>query len=427
MELALQPGTPLQVPTLVSPPLRNGTRTFELNLERGQLSLEPGRSLDTFGINGPYLAPTLRARRGDKLAFAVANRLGEPTTLHWHGMHLPAAMDGGPHQEIAPGEVWRPHYTVNQQAATLWYHPHGLGSTREHVQRGMVGLFILDDENPAHSALPGTYGVDDFPLILHDSPQGGGTLVNGATSPVITTDRARLRLRVLNATNQQVVSLGLAGGQEFLQIASDGGLLRTANRLTRITLAPAERAEILVDRNEADSAIVVERLGGRAGGDSLLTVNGPVQTPAKPLPAILNSITPLDPAAVAVTRQFALGGRSTINGQQIRSMDDMMDMSSAFRVRLGDVERWDLRNTSRQTHVLHVHDVQFRILSRNGSAPLPGESGLKDSVLMRPGDEASLIMQFADYADSETPYMYHCHVLQHEDQGMMGHFVVVPA
>ena len=105
----------------------------------------------------------------------------------------------------------------------------------------------------------------------------------------------------------------------------------------------------------------------------------------------------------------------------------MMNMATALRIRLGDVERWDVRNTSRDTHVLHIHDVQFQILTRNGVAPSVGEAGWKDSVLMPLGGTTSLLMRFEDYADPETPYMYHCDVLEHEDEGMMGHFVVVPA
>ena len=147
---------------------------------------------------------------------------------------------------------------------------------------------------------------------------------------------------------------------------------------------------------------------------------------APALPAVLNRIPALDPASTAVTRQIALGGGSTINGQRLTTMADMMNMATAFHVRLGDLERWDVANNSRSTHALHIHDVQFQVLARNGAAAPPGESGRKDTLIMRPEDRASLLMQFGDYADHDTPYMFHCHVLDHEDEGMMGHFVVMP-
>ena len=105
----------------------------------------------------------------------------------------------------------------------------------------------------------------------------------------------------------------------------------------------------------------------------------------------------------------------------------MRDMTSALRVRLDDLERWNVVNTSRQAHVFHVHDVQFQILERNSVAPSAAELGRKDTVVVRPGETVPLLMRFTDYADAETPYMFHCHILQHEDQGMMGQFVVVSA
>ena len=145
---------------------------------------------------------------------------------------------------------------------------------------------------------------------------------------------------------------------------------------------------------------------------------------------LLNAIERLDPAVVTVTRQMVLGGGRggrTINGQSMLTTAEMEDISNALRVRLGDLERWDVVNSSRNTHLFHIHDVQFQILDRNGAAPGPTEPGRKDTVLVRPGETVPLLMRFTDYADPGTPYMYHCHILQHEDQGMMGQFVVVPA
>ena len=105
----------------------------------------------------------------------------------------------------------------------------------------------------------------------------------------------------------------------------------------------------------------------------------------------------------------------------------MHDLGSAPRVRQGDLERWDVVNASRDTHVFHVHDVQFQVVSRNGAAPGPTELGRKDTVLVRPGETVPLLLRFEDYAEFVMPYMFHCHTLEHEDQGMMGQLVVVPA
>jgi FtsP/CotA-like multicopper oxidase with cupredoxin domain len=443
----------LHVPPLLSPPVVGGMRMFALALQRGQMAFEPGRSLQTLGINGPYLGPTLRASQGDMVMFSVANGFGEPTTVHWHGMHLPAMMDGGPHQMIADGGTWHSDFAIRQQAATLWYHPHLMGQTLAQVSQGAVGMFILDDANPAQRALPHDYGVDDIPLILQEYGVTGGrltadnqgpTLVNGSLAPRLVTDRPRLRLRILNATNEQIFSLGFATNLPFAQVASDGGLLGAPVSMTRLQLGVGERAEIVLDfANIPDgTSIVLQRFGGGGGGGrgggtaagDLMTIRGPgraaaqaANLPALPSPA--NSIVRFDPSKVAVTRPMVLGGagnRRTINGLSMATTADMENMANTFRVRHGDLERWNVINQSDDTHVFHVHDVQFQILARNGAAPGPTEAGRKDSVVVRQGETVSLVMQFVDYTDAAMPYMYHCHILEHEDQGMMGQFVVVP-
>jgi len=173
--------------------------------------------------------------------------------------------------------------------------------------------------------------------------------------------------------------------------------------------------------------------GGNGAGTTLLTIqpsSSVTSANLPPLPGQLNSMERLDPASASVTRQMVLGGgrgRRTINGVSMQTMADMMDMSNVARVRLGDVERWNVVNQGGGTHLFHIHDVQFQILSRNGNAPAASELGRKDTVQVRSNETVALLMRFTDYADADTPYMYHCHILPHEDQGMMGQFLVVPA
>jgi FtsP/CotA-like multicopper oxidase with cupredoxin domain len=414
----------------------------------------PGQTTATYGFNGDYLGPTLRATDGDPVRIQVTNHLGETTTVHWHGMHLPAAMDGGPHQTIDDNSTWSPEFTIRQPAATLWYHPHMLGETLRQVGMGLAGLFILDDANGANVDLPRDYGVDDIPLILQATGfgadgqfrlnggggggRGGGqttTLVNGAISPAVNTPSSRLRLRLLNASSQQFYNLGFAGGETFHQVASDGGLLTSPVQLTRLQLAPGERAEIVVDVNPG-GAMALQGFGGNGGRGgvnfatgSVLTINPAESVPAPAaLPAQLAVIDRLSPASAAQSRDFVLGGNDnnpTINGQAMTSMAAMMDMANTLQVKLGDVEIWNLINRSNDTLAFHVHDVQYQILDRDGGAPAANEAGLKDTVVVRPGEAVRIIMRFTDYADPMTAYMYHCHLLNHEDNGMMGQFVVV--
>lgn len=166
---------PLLIPPVLEPTIdEHGRKRFELTMRQSISELLPGTSTPTWGVNGSYLGPTLRATGGDKVAIDVANELPERSTLHWHGMRLPAEMDGGPHRLIEPGETWSPYWTVDQPAASLWYHPHLHGKTAEHVYRGVSGMFLIEhedagmmgqfvivepgteDEVPAPCLLPGT-------------------------------------------------------------------------------------------------------------------------------------------------------------------------------------------------------------------------------------------------------------------------------
>jgi blue copper oxidase len=134
-----------------------GRKVFELKLQQGTAEFLPGKPTQTWGVNGPHLGPTLRAERGDTVQMWVTNGLPETTTLHWHGMHLPAAADGGPHQMIEPRDTWSPSWTIDQPAATLWYHPHLMGQTEDHVYRGLAGMFLIDDrDRPGSRCRPST-------------------------------------------------------------------------------------------------------------------------------------------------------------------------------------------------------------------------------------------------------------------------------
>lgn len=159
---------PLAVPPLAESELDDqGRRVFQLTARAGTHDFGPHTS-PTWGFNGDYLGPTLRARRGEQVLVRVTNQLPETTTVHWHGMHLPATMDGGPHQPVPPGDSWSPTWRIDQPAATLWYHPHPHGATEKHVLRGLAGMFILDDDASSQLPLPRRYGVDDIPVIVQD-------------------------------------------------------------------------------------------------------------------------------------------------------------------------------------------------------------------------------------------------------------------
>ncbi|KAA0080805.1 copper oxidase [Mycolicibacterium sp. P9-64] len=426
----------------------DGVRRFQLVAQPGSSEMIAGKRTPTWGYNGSVLGPTLRARRGETVAATITNHLPEPTSVHWHGMHVPARCDGGPHQVIGVGATWDAQWTVNQPAASLWYHPHPHGATERHVYRGLSGFFLIDDDVSDGLDLPKNYGVDDIPLVVQDrrfTPDGtldetdddtygllGDTIItNGITDAHLVVGTGQLRLRILNGSAARLLNLAFADDREFQLIATDGGLLRNPVSLRRIQLSPAERAEIVVALKPGETTTLrtlpIEprdgldnpaRFGFDDTFDILVLQAASELTAAPPIPDTLVAIAPLVAPGTPATRTFDLHWYM-INGQR-------MDMNRIdLTVPVDTTEVWSVRNTHDWPHNFHVHDVQFQIVAIDGDPPPPQLSGWKDTVYAEPGRTLTLAMRFADYTDPTHPYMYHCHLLHHEDQGMMGQFLVL--
>ncbi len=445
---AVEFDAPLAVPPLAPSTVDpDGTRVFTLQPQRGTSEFRAGVSTETLGYNGTYLGPTLRAERGERVRVDVQNALADPTTLHWHGMHLPAAIDGGPHQTIAPGGRTSPEWTIDQPAATLWYHPHPHGETEDQVARGLAGLFLLGDETEAQVDLPREYGVDDIPVVVQDmsiggsSSTGGGggfvgalgneVLVNGTLAPYLDVSTSSVRLRLLNASTARTYNFGLSDGREFAMIASDGGLLAEPHTTDGIRLSPGERAEIVVSMtpgervvlrsNPPDLGMPEVTAAGNGGTDRFDVLElraAPTLKPVPDVPDTLAEIDDLSATDAVTTRRFELNGFTINNAaMDMRRIDEV--------VTLGTTEEWVVENGMAMPHNFHIHDVQFQVESVGGEPPGPELSGWKDTIYLAPDVEYRLVMRFEDYADPDLPYMYHCHLLAHEDSGMMGQFVVV--
>lgn len=425
----------LRIPPVLDPrPGADGVKRFRLRLRPGQTELLPGKTARTWGINGDYLGPTLRARRGDRVAMTVLNTLTEASTLHWHGMRLPAVMDGGPHQMVEPGAVWEPHWTIDQPAATTWYHPHPHGRTSQHVYRGLAGLFLLDDDTTA--ALPHTYGKDDVPLIVQDKKftrdgqldedfagtfglLGNDILVNGTYGPYFPVTSTRVRFRVLNGSNAHVYNLGFDDNRTFHVVASDGGLLDRPAATRRCRISPGERFEIVAEFAPGETAMLTSRAGDsdiESGDyDLLKLVAATTLTRSPALPATL--VGPARVTVGATSRSFRLFG-AKINGRPM----DMYRIDEVIPA--GARETWRLDNVTYE-HSFHIHEVSFRILDLDGHQPPEYLRGPKDTVFVPGKTTARLAVAFGGYVDPTAPYMYHCHILRHEDRGMMGQFVIV--
>ncbi|MDP7455617.1 MAG: multicopper oxidase domain-containing protein [Gammaproteobacteria bacterium] len=474
----------LKIPELIDGTPAGNARQFQLTLQQGASTFLPDTVTPTLGINGDFLGPTLHFRQGEEVAMSVQNLIGEASSLHWHGLRVPAIHDGGPFQQIENGATWTPGFRILQRAGTYWYHPHVFDKTGEQVYRGLAGLILVDDEESQQLDLPSNYGIDDIPLIVQDrqfnedgsfrymadyrdlvmGSHGNVILVNGTINPIFTPSTKLVRFRLLNAANARTFTFAFSDGREFQQIASDGGLLENSVNLEELELAPGERAEILVDFSNNQNVTLVSLSRGpnfpvfigamsemmralNTEGFDLLAIH-PQTTLADngQSPDSLVGIEKFREEDAQNTRPIRLsmgygqrsgedrgpgigarnglgggygGGNHVINGRK---------MAVSFvnaRIPLGSTEIWELSNNSPMMHPFHVHNGQFQILDRNGQPPPLNEQGWKDTVRVGSGEELRIIMRFDDYADNENPYMYHCHILEHEDLGMMGQFLVV--
>ncbi|RMD90069.1 MAG: oxidase [Alphaproteobacteria bacterium] len=454
-------------PALPLPPLdpgevRDGQRVFRLSLQRGTHRFMPGVEADTIGINAPYLGPVLAMRRGERVRMEVTNGIGEPATLHWHGLELPAAADGGPHQVIAPGATWVAEFEVRQRAGTYWFHAHRLGATARHVWFGMAGVIRIEEEG---GDLPAEYGHNDLTLVLQDRwftsrggllyrPNGHDVmmgmsgdvgLANGAVDAAAEVPAGLVRLRLVNGSNASIYRIGFSDRTPFWLVASDGGLLAAPVRLREMPLAPGERIEIVTDLSDGTPRELIGGLapmgmmgGGMMGGGAIggfrfatLVPGGAARRPGR-MPERLSTLEPAAAPASAAVRRFVLdmagmgpmamlrrAAPFTINGQ-------VMDPGRIDHVvPAGAQEVWEFVNRSGMAHPMHIHNTQFRILERDGAPPHPAEAGCKDTVVVPAGGRVRLLARFPEYSDPERPYMYHCHILEHEDAGMMGQFTVV--
>lgn len=441
---------PLAVPALLERTIdADGTKVFALKAQPGTTRFVEGLDTPTWGFNGTYLGPTIRAERGDRVRVGVTNGLEVTTSVHWHGMRLAGEMDGGVHQSIDPGRTWSPQWTIDQEAATLWYHPHPHGATEEHVRRGLAGLFLVDDPAAAALDLPRDYGVDDIPVIVQDvaldretgalGQRDGGSsghlgdelLVNGTLAPYLEVETDVVRLRLVNASTARVYAFGFDDGRTFSHIATDGGLRAIPDETSRLQLSPGERAEVLVRMTPGETVVlrsdrpalggVLPVFGGGNGGADrfdVLELRAAEDLARRgTVPPTLAAAEQIDAAQAVMTREWVFDG-TEINGQAMS-----MERIDAV-VERGTVERWRVRNDMSYPHNVHVHGVHFQVTRYGGEEPPAALTGPKDTLYLPPGVEVEMVLRF-DHADPRHPLMLHCHLLRHEDAGMMAQFLVV--
>jgi FtsP/CotA-like multicopper oxidase with cupredoxin domain len=414
-----------------------------------RLSLRPDALTDVYAYNGQVPGPLLEFREGDSVIVHFRNELPQPSTIHWHGLHLPFTADGSPFHPVAPGGTHDYTFTIQPgTAGTYWYHPHPHHTTGMQVARGLYGAIIVrDPSDPLPNSLTERVlvlsdnrftesGAIDLPPL--SSPAGRIDAENGREGEVLFVSGEELptygirsgevqRWRIINTSAARVYRLAIPE-HTFLHVGSDGGLFEYPVELEEIVLGVGERAEVLVRGSGAPGTTVTlqalpydryipqtrPRYWSRTR--DLLTLryaNTPPVTPPV-IPARLRHVPPLDTLAATATQTMVLT-QHLING---RAMDmNRVDVTS----RLGATEIWEVENLVGMDHPFHLHGFQFQVIDRNGK-PEPYRSW-KDVVNVPRHESARFIVRYDNFAGK---WMFHCHILDHEDHGMMGVLEVKP-
>ncbi|HRI60016.1 MAG TPA: multicopper oxidase domain-containing protein, partial [Saprospiraceae bacterium] len=387
----------IQAQTLIPIPDTLSGLSIGLTLSPGSREFFPGIQTATLGYNGAYLGPTLIFQKGQTVTLNVHNQLGDTTTTHWHGLHVAPQNDGSPHTMIMDGETWSPSFTVMDQAAMYWYHPHLHGKTLDQVVKGAAGLIIIRDADEAALNLPRTYGVDDIPLVFQfqtfdnqkqivlNDELDNTVLVNGTVNGMVNAPAQVVRLRLLNAGSHRVFRFGFADNKTFKQIGGDGGLLDAPVQLTRLTLGPGERTEILVDLSGQEGQTLSFKTFGNElpqgfpGGPAMMgmqlgpldntnfqvlqiNVNAPTANPVTTMPATLISNTVWSQAG-AGSRNFQLSAQPMMSTSNFFINGLKFDMETVnFSTELSKIEVWTITNQTMMAHPFHVHGNSFYII-----------------------------------------------------------------
>ena len=457
-----------------------GTRTRVWRFS-GSVIKGPAASLQP--IAGSFLGPTIRLRTGQKVRIRFTNHLPEPSIVHWHGLDVPEVADGHPRLAIASGKEYIYDFEVTNRAGTYWYHPHPHMRTANQVYNGLAGLLIVNDAEEDALALPS--GDAELLCVLQDRQfdaanqlvfrgdnmmemmngfLGDQVLVSGQPRFTREVDAAWHRVRLLNGSNARFYKLAWSHNLPMLMIGGEGGLHERAIKKTVLTLAPGQRADLLLDLTglaantdvhldslpfpEADAGVVgmMGMMGGRMGGGMGGRASVPNGAPLRVM--TLHTRAKKGPAFKVPDRLCAFGStwapqvgakvrRVPVLFQQMQwslggRMFDMNDVAPEETVAAGSTQVWEFMNMTngmgmQAAHPIHVHGRQFRVLSRSGghaNALREGivDEGWKDTVIVLPGETVRAQITFTKHPGL---YLYHCHILEHEDMGMMRNFRVV--
>lgn len=416
--------------------------TYHLTASEFDWQISEDKIVKAWGFNQVLPGPVLRVKKGEELTVKVTNHLPEPTIIHWHGIRLPALMDGtdDAQKPILPGEEFAYRFTL-PDAGTFWYHSH-YNETKQ-LERGMYGALIVEDEHDLVTDGEKVFLLDDMkltpeneftkpgwfiPRIMerHDGREGDTLLLNGKENSIIRMHGGQQeRWRFINAASARYFVLHL-GGKPFRIIGTDGGLIEKPREVTEILLAPAERVDIIAGPFTAGESFPLEALPYnrmtmlKAKRRQYATVQvGPQKTSVAAIPDILRVIKPLAPPDTPVNRKIKLSvGPSLKNGMNFLINDQMHTPDKPVKV--GELQVWEVFNASLMDHPFHLHGFFFQVLEVDGKAP--EYLAWKDTVNIGPRSKVKIA-----WMPDNRPgmWMYHCHILEHHAAGMMAHFAVI--
>ena len=426
--------------TQVSAPETNDPRTIRVALEARPTNWEvaPGITISGYGYNGQVPGPVIEAKQGVPLEIAFTNSLSEPTLIHWHGLQIPAAMDGtqATQRPVAPGQTFIYRFTP-PDAGTFWYHPHA--NETEQLEKGLYGALIVRGENELTVDREQILVLDDVNADKqgrlakfggfrerHDGREGDIRLINGKAEPELTIAAGQVeRWRIINASSARYVRLSL-GGATFRIIGTDGGLIETPVEATEVLLPPADRVELLVGPFAEGEVLSIDSLRylrstmKMRGDERFGTLVVEREKPSiASVPARLRTIEPLAAADATPNRKVKFSV-----GLSLRNLIDFNVNGETHHhdkpVKVGELQVWDVVNASLMDHPFHLHGFFFQVLSINGKAP--EFRSWEDVVNLPPRSTVRIAWMPEDRPGS---WMYHCHILEHHEAGMMGHFEVV--
>jgi len=417
------------------------TRFSQLTASEFDWKISDNKIIKAWGFNNSVPGPILQAKKGDTMIIKVKNDLQQPTVVHWHGIRLPASMDGtGEVQKpIEPGEEFEYKFIV-PDAGTFWYHSHH--NETEQMERGMYGALIVEDETDPALDANRVFMIDDIKLTRsnefkesnfvsrwferHDGREGDTLLINGKENPVIEMHAEQMeRWRFINASSAKYFRLHLEG-KIFKIIGTDGGLLETPREATEVLIIPGERVEIIAGPFDEGETFAIESLpynrmtSIKPKRQKYATVKvGAAKSSVAFIPENLRTIEPLAPQNAAVTRKVNFSvGPSWKHGIDFLVNGDVHTDDKPVHV--GELQVWEVSNTSLMDHPFHLHGFFFQVIEENEEAP--AYKAWKDTYNLKPKSRIKIAWMPDNRPGS---WMYHCHIIEHHEAGMMAHFEVV--